>query len=606
MHGHSNSKTCDLSKHMNVRTTLTAGCLLLLVSACAPHSVPADRMAADRAPAAAARTVSIVGTNDLHGGVLARNGRGGLALLGGYVKNLRAARARDGGAVLLIDAGDMFQGTLESNLGEGRGGRRRPTTSSATRPRRSATTSSTSARSAGGDAADAGRRSARRAEGAGGGGALPVPRREPDRRPRAARRRRWTNVRPTDAGRGGRHQGRHRRRDDAAARLTATIAGNVGGLSVAPLVDTIRDARDRAAGAGRRRRHRHRPRRRPLHRRFDRPDDLSSCEPASEILDVARGLPRGLVDVIVAGHTHAAMAHQVEGIAITEAYSNGRAFGRVDLSIDRRTRTVVGRRSFPPRDLCEREDPATKTCGPRSDAALVRPNTKARRSMPDAAVERVLAPALEQVRVLKAQPIGIVLETPIRRLLPASPLGNLVTDALPRGGARRGRRGEQLRRRPARRSAGRAADLRRRVRGDAVRQSRRADSAHRAAAAPGVRDHPAGSRRVIGFSGIRVRAQCAAGSLEVVLLRPSGTPIRDDEPLLVAISDFLATGGDGLLASVTPSGGFLLPDTAPLARDVLADYLSRLGGHLREAALLDSGTPRLSVPGELPVNCPGP
>ncbi|HET9358387.1 MAG TPA: hypothetical protein VFO58_01495, partial [Vicinamibacterales bacterium] len=64
-------------------------------------------------------TLSIVGTNDLHGGILQRGDRGGLALLGGYVSNLRAARARDGGAVLLIDAGDMFQGTLESNLNEG-------------------------------------------------------------------------------------------------------------------------------------------------------------------------------------------------------------------------------------------------------------------------------------------------------------------------------------------------------------------------------------------------------------------------------------------------------------------------------------------------------
>ena len=114
------------------------------------------------------------------------------------------------------------------------------------------------------------------------------------------------------------------------------------------------------------------------------------------------------------------------------------------------------------------------------------------------------------------------------------------------------------------------------------------------------------SRRVIGFSGIRVRAQCSAGSLDVVLLRPSGIPIRDDEPLLVAISDFLATGGDGLLTPVTPPGGFPMPDTAPLARDVLADYLSRLGGRLGEEALLDTGTPRLSVPGAPPVNCSGP
>jgi 5'-nucleotidase len=64
-------------------------------------------------------TLSIVGTNDVHGGVVPVDGRGGLALLGGYVNNLRAARARDGGGVLLVDAGDMWQGTLESNLTEG-------------------------------------------------------------------------------------------------------------------------------------------------------------------------------------------------------------------------------------------------------------------------------------------------------------------------------------------------------------------------------------------------------------------------------------------------------------------------------------------------------
>ena len=72
------------------------------------------------------------------------------------------------------------------------------------------------------------------------------------------------------------------------------------------------------------------------------------------------------------------------------------------------------------------------------------------------------------------------------------------------------------------------------------------------------------------------------------------------------VSDFLATGGDGLLAPVIPPGGFPLPDTAPLARDVLAEYLGRLGGHLNEAALLDGGTPRLSVPGALPLSCATP
>ncbi|MCH7822379.1 MAG: hypothetical protein IIA07_10200 [Proteobacteria bacterium] len=63
--------------------------------------------------------ISIVGTNDVHGEFLPRPNRGGLTTLSGYVSNIRSARAADGGAVLLIDAGDMWQGTLESNLIEG-------------------------------------------------------------------------------------------------------------------------------------------------------------------------------------------------------------------------------------------------------------------------------------------------------------------------------------------------------------------------------------------------------------------------------------------------------------------------------------------------------
>ncbi len=92
---------------------LLVALLFALSSNCAPHAKPSAT-----APPGLV-TISIVGTNDLHGGVLEREGRGGLALLGGYLKQLRDVRARDGGAVLALDAGDMFQGTLESNLTEG-------------------------------------------------------------------------------------------------------------------------------------------------------------------------------------------------------------------------------------------------------------------------------------------------------------------------------------------------------------------------------------------------------------------------------------------------------------------------------------------------------
>jgi len=81
---------------------------------------PADaQRSVERSARSANITISVVATTDLHGGVLPRGERGGLALLGGYVRNVRAARLRDGGGTLLVDSGDMFQGTLESNLNEG-------------------------------------------------------------------------------------------------------------------------------------------------------------------------------------------------------------------------------------------------------------------------------------------------------------------------------------------------------------------------------------------------------------------------------------------------------------------------------------------------------
>lgn len=64
-------------------------------------------------------TISILATTDLHGVAFPSQGQGGLALLGGYVKALRMVRQSDGGAVLLVDAGDALQGGIESDLSEG-------------------------------------------------------------------------------------------------------------------------------------------------------------------------------------------------------------------------------------------------------------------------------------------------------------------------------------------------------------------------------------------------------------------------------------------------------------------------------------------------------
>src|SRR6185369_832792 len=319
-----------------------------------------------------------------------------LPVLGGYLANLRRARARDGGGVLLLDAGDMFQGTLESNLGEGA--------------------------------------AVIRAYGALGYGAAAIGNHEfdfgpagpaatprsPADDPRGAIKARAAEARfpllaasTIDAatGRPVAWPGVNIRPsvvlDVAGVKVgvigvttpatpRATIAANVRGLSFAPLAPAIAaEARAlRAAGAtmivvaahaggG--------------CTRLDDPDDLRSCEADAEIFRVARALRAGDgaadvgvgVDVIVAGHTHDGVAHRVAGVAIIESYAEGRAFGRVDVTIDRATGRPIATRIHPPRQLCA----SPQACAAeRYEGAPV---------VADPAVAAAIAPDVQRARALR-------------------------------------------------------------------------------------------------------------------------------------------------------------------------------------------------------------
>ncbi len=66
--------------------------------------------------------VTIIGTNDIHGGFEAKGSSGGFAWFSGYVtavKNHIQKKYGKNGTVLLLDAGDAAQGTLISNYSEG-------------------------------------------------------------------------------------------------------------------------------------------------------------------------------------------------------------------------------------------------------------------------------------------------------------------------------------------------------------------------------------------------------------------------------------------------------------------------------------------------------
>jgi 2',3'-cyclic-nucleotide 2'-phosphodiesterase (5'-nucleotidase family) len=529
-------------------------------------------------------TLSIVGTSDLHGQALPRNGLGGLPLLAGYVNNLRAARASDGGVVLLIDSGDTFQGSVESNLSEGA------------------------------LVVDAYNAIGYTAEAVGnhdfdfGSVDSPAARQLPGDlrgalKARAAQARHpflaanlidaatgrpveWSNVRPSmlvDAA--GIKVGIVGVMTTDALRLT--LAANVQGLRVAPLAPAIvgEASKLRAAGAdlvivashagGR-------------CERFERPADLSSCETESEIFQVARSLPHGLVDVIAAGHTHGALAHKVDGIAIIQPLSRGQAFGRADVVFDRKTRRVVGIELFAPRGVCAWRNPATEACAAATDDSV--PATYEGRAVtPDAAVVQAMAAALERVRQLQATSLGVSLDGPIGRIGEAgSPLGNLFADALRDAvpGAdvavlNNAARGLWADIPAGPMTFGRLYDV---FPFDNRVQRVTVSGAELAGWLAGeIRE---GRRGWLGISGLDARTSCHADGLHVDLFGPAGQVRDADRLLAVTIAGPTLSGNLASAASPDRVGATL---NSPVVREVVEDWLRLIGrrahGQFDRAAL---------------------
>lgn len=548
-------------------------------------------------------TLSVVGTNDVHGNVFPKNGRGGVAALGGYLKNLRAARAADGGAVLLLDAGDTFLGTIESNLTEGaividaynRLGYTAGTIGNHEFDYGAVDNASAEERE---DDDPQGAVKARAAQAAYpylAANLLDASTHRPVE---------WPNVKPSilveQAGVKIGLIG-----VTTAVALRAALAPNVRGLELAPLAPTIAHEAQalRKAGAavvivtahagGR-------------CAKFDAPADLSSCDGSSEIFEVARNLPTGLVDAIVAGHTHQGLAHIVNGIAITEAFWGGRAFGRVDLVVDRGAGRLVEARPFAPREICLQEDPVKGGCDPFADAtpAWVPARYEGRPVESDPAVLAAMEPALQRVRDLQQRPLPVQLDSPLRRTGDLeSPLNNLFADALLESApdadlainnnAIGGLRSDLP---PGPLTFGRLYDVfpfDNRV----ARAVVRGGELERVLAEEMQR----GRRGALGVSGIRVRAACETSGVRVKIARASGRSIAEDEPLKIVTTDFLLAGPGQVFTSVAPPGGYDVSGTAPLVRQVVAHWMSRHGGHLRDDQFVSARRPRWEVTG-LPMS----
>jgi 5'-nucleotidase len=567
-------------------TALAAAAVVGLAACPSPKAPPPGRPIKVREGSI---TLSVVGTNDLHGQV------DRLPVLAGYLANLRAARAADGGQVLVVDGGDMFQGTLASNLAEGA-----PVVKAYG--------------AIGYDAAAIGNH-----EFDFGPPGPAVTSTRPGEDPRGALRARaaeasfpflMANVLDADTG-------RRPTWDNVLGSFMiekgpvvvgvvgvtteatpfTTMPANFVGLEMAkPALAIMAEAQDLrkrgaqvvvvAAHVG--------SKCADLHDA----NDLSSCDQEEEIFQVARALPPGLVDVIVAGHTHAAMAHRVNDIAIIESYSSGRAFGRVDLRINP-SGVITAVTIRQPQDLCQ---------APGEDGAQVagkdcQPGVyEGKQVVFDRDVAALIAPAEAAAEKLERQPLGITLTAPIEKSYDReSAEGNLFTDlmlaarpdgeiAVTNGGGLRAVLPSGMLTYGALYEAmpfdNRFAVVR--VEGRHLRKM--------------VSNNLLGGGAILSWGGLTAKATCKDGRLEVVLKDRAGKVITDERTFTILTSDFLASGGDGLIGRLKlPEGSVTMTDV--IIRDAMADALRARGGTLSPVQVYDPAHPRMDYPGTRPVSC---
>jgi len=530
-------------------------------------------------------TITLIGLNDVHGELAPTEDRGGLVWISAYVDAVRQVRAGDGGAVLLIDAGDMWQGTLESNLNEG-----------------AAVVDAYNA--LGVTAAAIGNHEFD--FGPAGPGAIPA---KPGDAPRGALRQRareaefpllaanlidnatgepvaWQNVRPSimvEAA--GIRVGIIGVMTEHA--LQTTIAANVHGLRVAPLAPTIiREAtslREQGADlivvsahAGSR------------CEDFSDAFDTSSCNMDGEIMRTATALPAGLVDHIVAGHVHKGIAHIVNGISITSSYSSTRAFSRTDFAVYRDGRGLANRRVYPPQ-------PATGSSGATYEGIALRP---------DRAVVEVAGQAATAAQAKKNAALGVRLTAPFE-LKPdvESALSNLMTEAVldsfdadvaihnVMGGIRNGLPAGELT----------FGDVYEMFPFDNLVTIHEISGADLRA----IIARKAALQRKPGFAGMRAVIRCDADGMRVTLKLDDGREVTDTDTVRVVANDFLALGGDDILTPAIPAGGLDTDQGLPLTRDVLVQWFIENAGTLDPAQFRTHASPKWQLPDIIPETCSG-
>ena len=166
-------------------------------------------------------------------------------------------------------------------------------------------------------------------------------------------------------------------------------------------------------------------------------NDVASCEPNHEAMKFLAALPKGTIDAYFAGHTHSQMRQVINGVPTLQALNYSREFSTLDLWIDPAQHHVTRINVRPLTMICAQVFEKSETCDPKfapPGTPLVARVFEGKTIAPDAKVAAVLKPYDEQVAAKRLEPLGVRAAadfTPSHDY--ESSLGNLLADLMREG-----------------------------------------------------------------------------------------------------------------------------------------------------------------------------
>lgn len=323
------------------------------------------------------------------------------------------------------------------------------------------------------------------------------------------------------------------------------------------------------------------------------PRDLSSCDEERGLMAVLKALPHGLFDAVVGGHTHARVGHFVNGMPVIQSGAQGRAFGIVELSIDPQARRPIAsatriRSSIP---VCEEIIQETGDCNAKrfkEGMTIVAATFEGQPVIPNSAVDALLSPFAVKVAEKQAESLGVQVTRQLTRQYRSEcPLGNALSEVLLQAS------GTDF---ALLNSGGLRADLKPgELTYGALYEVLPFDNNVATLTLTGTQliqmfeTLLSTHHGIPQIAGLRLRIElCSDGAKVIEAKDGRGQPIVQNQLYRMAMSDFLAMGGDGLtefLKGIPPEHKDLGLKSELNLRDAIAQQLRSSKGGLPDPGI---------------------